>query len=86
MRPRRNIVRDHRPHGPDPRDRLLSADQVPRHRHLGCSLYAICLDLAAHRQWPCFTCRACSLWPGTPARPTNDSPAVVLPLPPAAHP
>lgn len=85
MRTRRAIVRDHRPHGPDPWDRPLTADQVPEHRHLACGLYAICLDVAVRRQWPCFTCRACSLWPGTPARARTGEPAVVLPLPRAAQ-
>lgn len=85
MRSRRAIARDHRPHGPEPWDRPLDVDQVPQHRHLGCGLYTICLDVVVRRKWPSFTCQACSLWPGTPAPAPTREPGAVLWLPLAAR-
>lgn len=74
--------RNHRPHGPAFLGRALSFEEVGEHRHLGCGLYTLCLQVVVRRQWPSFTCQPCSLWPGRgcPAN-TNGVPAQVLPMP-----
>lgn len=80
MQPQRRVRRSRRPHGPDHWDRLLSADQVPEHRHLACGLYTICLDVVVKRQWVSFTCRTCSLWPSNRVHSPQEAPAPVLPF------
>lgn len=74
--------RTHRPHGPAFLGRALAFEEVGEHRHLGCGLYTLCLQVVVRRQWPGFSCQPCSLWPGRCAQPSGQTgPAQVLPMP-----
>lgn len=74
--------RNHRPHGPAYLERALGFEEVSEHRHLGCGLYTLCLQVVVRRQWPGFTCQPCSLWPGRQPQPLSlAGPAQVLSMP-----
>jgi len=45
--------------GPEKLSSCLTLNQVPKHRHFGCSSYQKCLDYAAEEKWVSFSCRSC---------------------------
>lgn len=72
------LRRSHRPHGPAFLADLPFED-VARHRHFGCGLYGMCLQVAVRRRWPSFSCQPCSLF-NRPLDPGCAGPARILPM------